>query len=87
MTGDIANRIREIIRQTCEMFEIEILHGVASKDYVYILVSSPPNMTPSEIIRRTKGRISTLVLEEFPHINNRYWGRHFWARGYLCVTS
>jgi putative transposase len=20
-------------------------------------------------------------------LKNRYWGRHFWARGYFCVTS
>ena len=25
-------------------------------------------------------------LEEFPELKKRYWGRHFWARGYFCVT-
>ncbi len=23
----------------------------------------------------------------FPNIKKKYWGRHFWARGYFCVTS
>jgi len=27
------------------------------------------------------------IFEEFPHVKKRYWGRHFWARGYFCVTS
>jgi putative transposase len=44
-------------------------------------------MAPSEIMRRIKGRSSTLLFDEFPHMKKRYWGRHFWARGYFCVTS
>jgi putative transposase len=27
------------------------------------------------------------LFEEFPHLKKRYWGRHFWARGYFCATS
>ena len=23
----------------------------------------------------------------FPELKKRYWGGHFWARGYFCVTS
>jgi len=44
-------------------------------------------MAPSEIMRRIKGRSANKLFEEFPHIKKRYWGRHFWARGYFCVTS
>jgi putative transposase len=87
LQGDIALRVREIVRQTCERFEIRIIRGVVSKDHVHILVSAPPNISPSDIMRRIKGRASRKIFEEFPHIKKRYWGRHFWARGYFCVTS
>ena len=87
LVGDIAQRVRELVRQTCEAFEIEILRGVVSKDYVHILISAPPTLAPCEIMRRIKGRSSAKLFEEFPHIKKRYWGRHFWARGYFCVTS
>ena len=33
------------------------------------------------------GRVSSMLFEEFPMLKKRYWGRHFWARGYFCVTS
>jgi len=23
---------------------------------------------------------------EFPMLKKRYWGRHFWTRGYFCAT-
>ena len=43
-------------------------------------------MAPSEIMRRIKGRTASKLFEEFPHLKKRYWGRHFWARGYFCAT-
>jgi putative transposase len=43
-------------------------------------------MAPSEIMRRSKGRSSSKLCEEFPLLKKRYWGRHFWARGYFCAT-
>ena len=85
--GDIAVRLRELVRQTCGFFEIEIIRGVVSNDHVHILVSAPPTMSPSDIMRRVKGRTSAKLFEEFPYLKKRYWGRHFWARGYFCVTA
>ena len=87
LVGDIAIRVRELVRQTCKRYEIQILRGVVSKDHVHILVSAPPNLAPSEIMRRIKGRTSTRLFETFPELKKRYWGRHFWARGSFCVTS
>ena len=26
------------------------------------------------------------MFEEFPMLKKRYWGQHFWARGYFCAT-
>ena len=86
LTGEIGLRVRELVRQSCEAFEIRILKGVVSKDHIHILVSAPPNLAPSEIMRRVKGRTSSKLFEEFPHIRKRYWVRHFWARGYFCST-
>jgi|SRR6516164_9945537 len=71
LTGDVALRVREMVRQTCEFFEIKILQGVVSKDDVHILVSAPPHMAPSEIMRRIKGRTSSKLFEEFPMLKKR----------------
>jgi putative transposase len=86
LRGDVALRVRELVKQTCESFEIKILSGVVSKDHVHILVSAPPSIAPSEIMRRIKGRSACKLFEEFPMLKKRYWGQHFWARGYFCVT-
>jgi putative transposase len=87
LKGDVALRVRDLVRQTCEAFEIRIIKSVVSKDHVHIFVSAPTTMAPSEIMRRIKGRSATRLLEVFPWLRKRYWGRHFWARGFFCVTS
>ena len=87
LTGDVALRVRELVRQTCEAFEIRILSGVVSKDHVHLFLSAPPSMAPSEIMRRLKGRSASKLFEEFPVIKKGYWGRHFWARGYFCARA
>lgn len=77
LKGDLALRVRELVRQTCERFEILILRGVVHKDHVHILVSAPTNISLSEIMRMVKGRTSRKIFEEFPKVKKRYWGRHF----------
>ncbi len=77
LRGDIGLKIRELIRQTCEAFEIEILKGGVSQEHLHIFVSAPPNMAPSEIMRRIKGRTSAKLFESFPELKKRYWGAIF----------
>jgi putative transposase len=77
LTGDIAHRVKELVRQSCEAFEIKIISGVLSNDHVHVFVSAPPSMAPFEIMRRIKGRTSLKLFEEFPHIKKRYWGDIF----------
>lgn len=43
LIGDFALRLRELVRQTCEAFEIQTIRGIVSKDHVHIFVSAPPN--------------------------------------------
>ena len=87
LTGDVGFRVRELVRQTCEQLEVEILKGVVSKDHVHLLVSAPPTVSASNIMKRVKGRSSTKLFQEYPLLKKRYWGQHFWARGYFCVTA
>ena len=87
LVGDVALRVRELVRQTCEAFEVKILKGVVSKDHVHLLVSSPPTISPSDLMKRIKGRSASKLFEEYPMLKKRYWGRHFWGRGYFCVTA
>lgn len=82
LKGDIQIRCRDIIRQVCDILDIQILKGVVSKDHVHLHISYPSKLSVSDIMRRLKGRTSKKLQEEFPDLRKRYWGRHFWSIGY-----
>ncbi len=82
LRGDIQIRCRELIRQTCDTLDIQILKGVVSKDHVHLHVSYPPKLSVSEILKRLKGRSAKLLLEEYSELKKRYWGGHLWGIGY-----
>lgn len=85
--GQIALRVRELIRQTCATLDVYIESGHVSKDHVHLLVSVPPDLSVSDLVQRLKGRSSRLMLEEFNELRRQFWGRHFWARGYFAASS
>jgi len=87
LKGDVAERARELIRQTCHRLEIRIVRGVVSRDHVHVLVSAPPALSPAQIMRYVKGRTALKLFEEFPMLKKRFWGRHLWARGYSAVDQ
>ena len=86
LEGKIAQRLRELIRQGCEARGMTIIQGSISKDHVHMLISCPPDLSPSKIAQYIKGRSSKLIQDEFPELKKRYWGQHLWARGYFCAT-
>jgi putative transposase len=52
-----------------------------------MFVEIPPHVAVSNFVRCVKGRSSHRVQMEFRDLRTRYWGRHFWARGYFSTTS
>ena len=82
LRGDVQMRCRELIRQTCDTLDIQILKGVVSKDHIHLHVSYPPKLSISEMMKRLKGRSARLLLSEYSELRKRYWGGHLWGIGY-----
>ena len=76
LSGPIAIRTRELIRQGCEARGIIILQGSVGKDHIHLLISCPPSLAASKILQYLKGRSSRLLQDEFPELKKRYWGQH-----------
>ncbi len=87
LRGELQRRVRTIIAQVAEESGVKILNGVVSSDHIHLFVSIPPHLPVSEFVKRAKGRSSRKVQQEFPELRKRYWGQHFWARGYFSATS
>ena len=75
--GEMRERLREIIRQTCAEMSVQIIKGVLSSDHVHMFVSITPHLALSMVMQRIKGRSSRKIQMEYPDLRKRYWGSHF----------
>jgi putative transposase len=76
-----------LIIQICDAEDVRILQGAVSKDHVHMHIEYPPSQSISDLIKQLKGRISRLLQQEFPELQKRYWGKHFWAIGGAWTTG
>ena len=87
LTGYLGEKIRDLIRQICSEIEVEIISGKLTIDHVHLFLSYPPYLSISDMVQKIKGKSSYKIMSMFPEVRKTFWGRHFWARGYLAVSS
>jgi len=87
LVDQVKVRIRDLLRQTCDSLDIQIIHGHVSSDHVHLYISHPPHLAITEVVKSLKGRSSRLIQQEFPQLGKQYWGKHFWAIGYAAFSS
>lgn len=85
LQGSMRERIREIIRQTCDELGVHIVRGVLARDHVHMFLSIPPKLSLFDVMQRIKGRSSRRIQMEFPDLRKRYWGRRFLFSGMLRI--
>ncbi len=87
LTGPVAIRGRDVLRQLALAHELERSTGTVASDHGHMFIAYRPTQTISQIMQWLKGISSRLLLSEFPHLRKQFWGRHRWARGYRAVSS
>ena len=87
LVGPVAIRARDILRQVAMEHELDIITGKVSADHVHMFIGYRPTQSISKMVQWLKGTSSRVLLQEFTHLRKQFWGRHFWARGYMAVSS
>jgi putative transposase len=87
LTGQVAVRLRDVLRQIAVEHELNIITGKVASDHVHMFINYKPIHNISKVMQWLKGISSRIILGEFPHLKKIFWGRHFWSRGYLAVSS
>ena len=65
LRGEVAPRVRDLIRDICGQHEVRIIKGHVSKDHVHLFVSIPPQVTISRLMQWLKGKTAHHLLAEF----------------------
>ena len=84
LRGALQRRVREIVAQVAEEFDVPIVNGVVSSDHVHIFVSIPPHVRESDLVKAMKGRIRGKYNRNFRSFGNDIGGDTFGAGDILA---
>lgn len=79
--------LKAILLSEANAHSIEIERIEVMPEHVHLLVSFPPRISGSDVIRILKGRSAFLFLQAHPEVRKqKCWGNHLWSDSYLLTT-
>jgi len=77
-------KLKEIRKYYPDIYYQEVNHN---RDHVHLLVSIPPKMRVSEVVRLIKSNTARELKQKFPIFKDIYWGTtSVWSTGYFVTT-
>ena len=67
LTGPVAVRTRDVLRQIAMEHEIDIITGKVASNHIHMFVAYRPTQNISKIMQWLKGISSRILLSEFPY--------------------
>ena len=86
LKGEIGKSVRDIIKELTEWRKIGILEGNVQEDHIHLVLEIPPKYSIAETVGFLKGKSAIKIFDLHTELKRRYWGRHFWSKGY-CVST
>ena len=77
-------RLKELMKETCDSLNVEIIEMEIMPDHVHILLEVDPQYGIHKAIKAIKGRTSRVLRQEFPWLRSRL--PTLWTNSYFCST-
>jgi len=87
LTGDVAQRLKELIREICAARDWEVEALTVRSDHVHLFVSCPPRDEPAKVMNVLKSITARELYAEFPRLRRSHWGGKLWATGYYVGSA
>lgn len=86
LTGDIEERLKEILYEVAQDKHFIIQALEVMPDHVHLFISAHPKISPSYIVKMSKGISGRLLLMEFPQLKKSLWKGHLWNSSFYIET-
>jgi len=86
LQGAVGERVKELLQEIAEAYEISIEEMEVSPDPVHIFCSFAPRLSISQVITRFKSLSARAIFREHPQVKKQLWGGEFWQDGYFART-
>jgi putative transposase len=80
LTGAVAQRLDELVRQQTKAFQGDVIGLNLQPDHVHLFAGFPPTLAVPKIMHHLKGYASHELRQEFDWLNRRRPSR--WTRSY-----
>ncbi len=80
----VAERLKELIRETCSRLNTDLLEMEVMPDHVHLLIEVDPQFGIHKAVKRLKGYSSRILREEFPWLRSRI--PSLWTNSYFVST-
>lgn len=93
LTDEISDYIKEVALEAAEKIEVEVhLFEVLDGHYVNCLLSAPPKISVTDILKILKGKTAMYAVKKYPELKSqcykqKLWNRSFYAETVGCVTK
>ena len=84
ITNDVADRLKQIIREVAAERECKIIELENMPDHVHLLVECDPQYGIHRLVKQIKGRSSRVLRQEFPSLKSRI--PTLWTNSYFVAT-
>ena len=84
LVDGVDTRLKEIIRQTADELQAEIVELEVMSDHVHLLCEVDPQFGIHKLVKRLKGRSSRVLRDEFPWLKSRL--PSLWTNSYFVAT-
>lgn len=84
ITNDVADRLKQIIREVAAERECKIIELETMPDHVHLLVECDPQYGIHRLVKQIKGRSSRVLRQEFPSLKSRL--PTLWTNSYFVAT-
>ena len=86
LQGAVAQRLRELLLEIAQAYDISIEELEVSVDHVHVFCSFPPRYSISQVITRLKSLSARALFKEHPQLKKQLWGGELWEDGYFART-
>ena len=88
LTEPILKRLREILQEICDRWDVDLIEFGGESDHIQILVEVHPNVQPSKFVNSLKTLSSRYTRKEFAeHLAQYYWKPVLWTRAYCLLSA
>ena len=85
LVGEVAHRLQEVITDVCNENRWKIIAIEIMPDHVHLFLNAKPVDSPSIMIKRLKGRASSVLRKEFPELKQKL--PTLWTPSYFVSTG